>query len=445
MNDEDYKKDSITLKGAVGLGTGVMIGAGIFALLGQVAEIAGALFPISFIVGGVITGFSAYGYAKMANSYPSAGGIGMFFVKAYGKGTITAGAALLMAVSMIINQSLVARTFGTYTLQIFNIGPDSYLVPVLGVGLLIFAFLINLTDNSIIQTFTSIVSLLKIAGIAIFALGALWVSRFSLDGVVTGSVPDQTIVGFTASLALTILAFKGFTTITNNGAEIVEPRKNISRAITISISICAALYLLVTWAVASNLSIPEIIAARDYSLAEAARPALGEYGLWFTVGIAILATVTVIIASVFAVSRMTAMLTDMKLIPHSHFGMPGNVQKHMLVYIVVIAILLTVFFDLSRIATLGAIFYITMDILFQWGILTRLKKKIKANTFIVTSAIVIDTIVLAAFLWIKVKTDIFIAVLSIVLMTIIFASEHFFLRKNRLTETKEKEAHENDH
>jgi amino acid transporter len=44
-----YKKNSITLLGAVGLGTGVMIGAGIFALLGQVAELAGTFFQFLFL------------------------------------------------------------------------------------------------------------------------------------------------------------------------------------------------------------------------------------------------------------------------------------------------------------------------------------------------------------------------------------------------------------
>nr|WP_290899547.1 hypothetical protein [Hoeflea sp.] len=46
-----YKKDSITLQGAVAMDTGVMIGAGIFALIGQIAELAGPLFPLSFVVG----------------------------------------------------------------------------------------------------------------------------------------------------------------------------------------------------------------------------------------------------------------------------------------------------------------------------------------------------------------------------------------------------------
>src|SRR5660397_280426 len=71
----EYKKNSLSLTGAVSLGTGVMIGAGIFAILGQVAELAGSLFPIAFLVGAIIAGFSAYSYIKLSNAYPSAGGI----------------------------------------------------------------------------------------------------------------------------------------------------------------------------------------------------------------------------------------------------------------------------------------------------------------------------------------------------------------------------------
>lgn len=72
MKDMDsYKKNSLSLTGAVALGTGVMIGAGIFALLGQVADLAGDLFPLAFLAGAVISGFSAYTYVKLSNAYPS--------------------------------------------------------------------------------------------------------------------------------------------------------------------------------------------------------------------------------------------------------------------------------------------------------------------------------------------------------------------------------------
>jgi len=184
---------------------------------------------------------------------------------------------------------------------------------------------------------------------------------------------------------------------------------------------------LVALAVNASLTIPEIVSAKDYSLAEAARPAFGNYGLYFTVGIAIVATISGVIASIFAVSRMTAMLTDMKLIPHSHLGMSGSVQKHMLVYIVVIAITLTIFFDLSRIASIGVIFYLVMDMIVHWGVFKHLRKEVKANGIILLSALLLDLIVLSAFLWIKVNADIVVVIVSAVGVVLVFAGEKWFL------------------
>ena len=90
---DDYKKGSITLWGAVAMGTCVMIGAGIFALTGQIAQLAGPLFPLAFVVGAAITGLSAYSYIRMSNAWPSAGGIAMILQKCLGSGAIAAGAA----------------------------------------------------------------------------------------------------------------------------------------------------------------------------------------------------------------------------------------------------------------------------------------------------------------------------------------------------------------
>ncbi len=68
MHDDGYEKGSIKLSGAVAMGTGVMIGAGIFALTGQIAEMAGPLFPLSFVLGAVVTAFAAYSYIKMSDA-----------------------------------------------------------------------------------------------------------------------------------------------------------------------------------------------------------------------------------------------------------------------------------------------------------------------------------------------------------------------------------------
>jgi amino acid transporter len=418
-----YKEGSMTL-------VGVMIGAGILALTGQIAELAGPLFPLVFLAAAIVTAFSAYSYIKMSNAYPSAGGIAMFLEKAYGRTLVTAAGALLMYFSMVINESLVARTFGTYTVQLFDVDPASWVIPALGVGVLIFAFLLNISSNRIIGLFSLLMAFIKIGGIIVFSLGGLWVAGFSFENM-SVNAGDTSAFGFVAAMALAILSYKGFTTITNSGSEIIDPHRNVGRAIIIAIVICVVIYFLVAIAVASNLTLPEIISAKDYALAEAARPAFGNYGLWFTVGFAIIATISGIIASVYAVSRMLAMLTEMELVPHSHFGMPGDIQKHTLVYTVVIAIFLTIFFDLSRIASLGAIFYILMDILVHWGVFKYLRKEINANAFILISAIIFDVVVLGAFLIVKASTDMMIVYAAFIGIVLIFLGERIFLKKHR--------------
>ncbi len=428
---ESYKADSLSLTAAVAMGTGVMIGAGIFALTGQVAEFAGPLFPFAFLLAAIISGFSAYTYIKVTSKYPSAGGVAMILKKAYGHSTMTGAFALMMAASMIINESLVARTFGTYTMRLFDVDNRSVLVPVLAVGLILAAFFINLAGNKFIGVVSKVTAVIKIGGIVAFAGAALWATGFAFQPIADSPSTETTATGFLAGAALAILAYKGFTTITNSGGEVVDPHKNVGRAIIISLGICVVIYMLVAFAVGATLTVGEIVAAKDYSLAEAARPAMGDAGVWFTVAIAIVATASGVLASVFAVSRMLAMLTDMNIIPHRHFGMPGGIQQHTLVYTVVLAAILAAFFDLSRIASLGAIFYLVMDIAVHWGVLRHLRADVNARPWVLVSAIVLDLATLVAFVILKGLADPLILVIAFGGIGALFALEALFLRRHR--------------
>ena len=422
---ETYRENSISLGGAVAMGTGVMIGAGIFALTGQIAQLAGPLFPLAFIAGAIVTSFSAYSYIRMSNKWPSSGGIAMILQKCYGPGAIAGGAALLMALSMVIAESLVARTFATYVLRAFDIegGP---LVPALAVAVIVFAFLVNIAGNRSVGLFSLIMAAIKIGGIALFGIAALWSSGFAFAAASETS-QSYGLTGFIASTALAILAFKGFTTITNSGAEITEPNRNVGRAIMFSIGICVVVYLLVAYGVGSSLTIEEIISARDYSLAQAAQPALGQTGFILTVILAAVATASGVLASVFAVSRMLAMLTDMEMIPHSHFGMPGPIQRHTLVYTVVIAATLAVLFDLGRIASLGAFFYLVMDMIIHWGVFRYRRADVGAFGIVLLTALALDAIVLAAFTVMKLQSDPMIVLYAAVGMIAVFAFERVYL------------------
>ena len=430
MTDHSHKathdsgEGSISLTSAVAMGTGVMIGAGIFALTGQIAGLAGPWFPLSFVAGAVVTAFSAYTYIAMSNRWPSSGGIAMILTKAYGPGAVAAAASLLMALSMVINESLVARTFATYALRPFDIegGP---LVPIIAVALILFAYLVNASGNRSVGLLSVVMSALKIGGILLFAVAALWAGGGLQD--TPSEPPNFAALGFVGSVALSILAFKGFTTITNSGGEITDPHRNVGRTILISILICTVTYLLVALAVGSSLSPEQIASARDYALAEAAEPVLGRVGFYLTVALAMIATASGLVASVFAVSRMLTMLTDMEMIPHSHFGMSGSIRSHMLVYTVVIAGFLAVLFDLSRIASLGAFFYLVMDMAVHWGVWSRLRNEINARGWVILTALALDGLVLVAFTGLKLQSDPMIVVYAFIGIVAVFLYERYFL------------------
>ncbi|MXO73493.1 amino acid permease [Altererythrobacter buctensis] len=429
-------KGTISLYGGIAMGTGVMIGAGIFALTGQIAELAGPLFPLSFVAGALVTALAAYSYIKMSNAWPSSGGIAMILQKAYGPGVVAASASLLMALSMVINESLVARTFATYALRPFGMEQNGLLLSALALALIIFAYLVNAAGNRSVSGFSLVMSAIKIGGIAIFAVAAIWASGL-FSGAFAQDVSMTSGGSFLASVAFSILAFKGFTTITNSGGDIVDPHRNVGRTIVYSIGICVVTYLLVSLAVGSSLTIGQIVEARDYSLAAAARPALGQIGFYFTIIIALAATMSGVIASVFAVSRMLEMLTKMKMIPHSHFGMSGSMRSHMLVYTVVVAGALAVLFDLSRIASLGAFFYLVMDMLVHWGVFRHLRTEIGAKASILLAALVADAVILAAFTMLKLRSDPMIVAYAVLGILVVFAAEWMFLARKTIEHEQE--------
>jgi len=176
-------------------------------------------------------------------------------------------------------QLLYRRAIGKYgRLQLFGGDESGLMVPILGVSLILVAFLINLSGNRMIQGVASFIGVLKIGGILIIGLVGVWLAdSLAVDFSNTGEA--GAVGNFFGATALGILAFKGFTTIANSGSEVKDPHRNVGRAIVISIAACVVIYTLVGFAVSSNLSLAEIIESRDYSLAAAARPALGEVGV----------------------------------------------------------------------------------------------------------------------------------------------------------------------
>jgi amino acid transporter len=175
---DNYKTDSLTLKGLAELGTVAIIGAGIFAPLVKIAELSGTWFL--YIIGAVLFGLSAYSYIKVSSAYPSVEGVSMILTKVYEKSTLVAAASVLIALSMIISESLAVRTFVIYVLQAFDTGNNSLWLIFIGVTLLLLVYGINVSGNKAIGMTSKFMAFIKMLAILVFAIGGLWAVLFTL-------------------------------------------------------------------------------------------------------------------------------------------------------------------------------------------------------------------------------------------------------------------------
>src|SRR3954471_7609358 len=83
--------NQISMVAAVSIGIGGMIGAGIFSILGVVAEVAGSALPVAFVIGGIVALLATYSYAKLGARYPSSGGAVQFLVQGLGDNVLSGG------------------------------------------------------------------------------------------------------------------------------------------------------------------------------------------------------------------------------------------------------------------------------------------------------------------------------------------------------------------
>ena len=68
-------RGSMTVRQAAFIGVGAMVGAGIFALLGEAGAVAGAAVWLSFLIAAAIAALQGYSWAKLGTKFPSAGGL----------------------------------------------------------------------------------------------------------------------------------------------------------------------------------------------------------------------------------------------------------------------------------------------------------------------------------------------------------------------------------
>jgi amino acid transporter/nucleotide-binding universal stress UspA family protein len=236
------------------IGVGGMIGAGIFVLTGIAAGVAGPALVLAFLLNGIVTTFTAMSYAELGSAFPEAGG-GYLWVKEGLGGAQGFLAGWMSWFAHVSAGSLYALGFGRFASELWSIAG----IPTFGLSvsqltlacmsLIIVLFtLINYRGASETGTIGNIVTLTKISILGLFVIFGIlamlrtdaWHTRFS-----QGFMPNG-ILGVFGAMGLTFIAFEGYEIIAQSGEEVVNPKRNVPRAIFWAIGIAVTIYIFVS-------------------------------------------------------------------------------------------------------------------------------------------------------------------------------------------------------
>jgi amino acid transporter len=379
------------------MGIGSMVGAGIFALLGEASAISGSAVYISFVIGGVIALFSGYSLGKLGARFPSSGGIIEYLSQSYGVGFFTGTMGVMLYFSAIVSLSLVAKAFGNYAATFLpSHASVSMWRGLLTSGIIILFVLINLKgakDVAVWERVTVGIKFVVLAGLSV--TGIIYLNPAFLS---PSDYPPSSDIFF--SLAITFFAFEGFRVITNTAEDMPDPSSTLPRAMMIAILLVMALYVAIAFAVFGNLPAAKVIAAKDFALAEAAVPLFGQTGFIIVAVTALIATASSINANLYSVTNVTYQLAKDGELPED-FGKPIGHSREGLVISGILVIILSLLFDLSEIAAIGSISILFVHTITHLGHI-RIIRKTDASLVLVLIAAILSLIAMVlAFVYVS--------------------------------------------
>jgi APA family basic amino acid/polyamine antiporter len=273
-------------------GTGMILGAGIYSIIGQAAGKAGYGLWQGFVLAAICALLTALSYAELSAMYPRAGGEYVYLRNAFpSQPWLATTTGIIMTFAGCASAATVALAFSSY-LQHFISLPHFWVAS----GLLSFFTVINLIgikeSSWVNAAFTSIEAL----GLVLF----IWLGWQNPDfGSAFYSIPSSATV---SSAALIIFAYFGFENIVNLAEETKTPEKTIPRAILLSLCISTILYILVSFA-AVALMPPDQLAKSESALTDAAMNSSREIA-GALAGIALFSTANTALIALLTASRI---------------------------------------------------------------------------------------------------------------------------------------------
>ncbi len=340
----------IGLFAAMSIGIGGMIGAGIFSILGVVAEASGSAMWVSFLIGGVIALFSTYSYAKLGVRYPSAGGAVEFLVKGFGDGVLSGGINMYLWIGYVIALALYAQGFSGYAMTFLPRNSVPWLPKAMGVGIVILFTAVNMVGAKAVGRSETLIVGIKLVFLFLFAVAGLY---FVQPKYLSPELwPSASGILFGAGVLF--IGYEGFGLVANAAEDMDSPKKLLPRALYLSVIAVLVIYIAVAIAVIGNLDVSAIVKAKDYALAEAARPFLGNVGFRLIAIAALFSTASAINATLFGAANVSYTIARDGELPRFFSWQVRPNASGGLFITAGLVILFILFFDLSVVAMMGS-------------------------------------------------------------------------------------------
>ena len=342
----------MTVRGAALLGVGAMVGAGIFALLGEAGAVAGAATWISFLLAGIISLLIGYNVVKLGVRYPSSGGLFEYLLQGFGNGRLLGIAAWLGYMSaVLIVCSMCAVSFGDYAVSLFvSDGGADWWDNVFTTVVVVAMVLVVVVGPQLVAKAQSLIVFIMVGILGVFV--AVTLPSIDLDMLSFSDYPP--VSDIVASVALTFFAFLGFSVITFAAGDMANPSRDLPKAMNRALGVTTLVYILVALSVFGTLSVAEVVAYGPTAIAEAGRPALGDAGFTMIAIAAMVGMAGSVVATLYASAGLTRMLSGVGQFP-PFFGPASRLGAKSGVLIsaaVVLVVSNTV--DLSAIASVGS-------------------------------------------------------------------------------------------
>lgn len=301
MPNPDPSSEKLGYWSVVAIGIGGMVGGGIFAVLGLAVQLAHGGTPVAFAIAGAVALLTSYSYAQLSVRFPSPGGTVEFLNCGLGTGLITGSLNVLLSISYIIMLSLYAHAFGSYAASLL---PSAW--HVLGSHIFLSAVVIAMTVLNIVGSRAVGEAEEWVVGLKLTILLLFVVVGF-MGADITAIEPAQwaSPLHLVAGGMLIFLAYEGFELISNTAQDVRNPEKTLPRAYYSAVIFVILLYVLVSIVAVGSLSVGELVQAKDYALAEAARPFMGKWGFILIGVAAMLSTASAINATLYGAARIS--------------------------------------------------------------------------------------------------------------------------------------------